>query len=64
MSLQPVEETDSVALLDSFFFLFVSGKYHCPVLYNVFTNNSHIVVNKVTGNVFSHEVGALTLSLH
>uniref|UniRef100_A0A8C4INI8 RING-type E3 ubiquitin transferase n=1 Tax=Dicentrarchus labrax TaxID=13489 RepID=A0A8C4INI8_DICLA len=32
------------------------GKYfHCPVLYNVFTNNSYIVANKVTGNVFSHE---------
>uniref|UniRef100_A0A8B9JWT9 Peptidylprolyl isomerase like 2 n=1 Tax=Astyanax mexicanus TaxID=7994 RepID=A0A8B9JWT9_ASTMX len=30
-------------------------KYHCPVLYTVFTNNSHIVANKVTGNVFSHE---------
>uniref|UniRef100_A0A3Q4HZF8 Peptidylprolyl isomerase (cyclophilin)-like 2 n=1 Tax=Neolamprologus brichardi TaxID=32507 RepID=A0A3Q4HZF8_NEOBR len=34
---------------------FVPGKYHCPVLYNVFTNNSHIVANKVTGNVFSYE---------
>ncbi|KAL4646580.1 peptidyl-prolyl cis-trans isomerase-like 2 [Arapaima gigas] len=33
----------------------VSGKYHCPVLYTVFTNNSHIVANKVTGNVFSFE---------
>uniref|UniRef100_A0A8K9UMY7 RING-type E3 ubiquitin-protein ligase PPIL2 n=1 Tax=Oncorhynchus mykiss TaxID=8022 RepID=A0A8K9UMY7_ONCMY len=31
------------------------GKYHCPVLYTVFTNNSHIVTNKLTGNVFSHE---------
>uniref|UniRef100_A0A669DEM9 Peptidylprolyl isomerase (cyclophilin)-like 2 n=1 Tax=Oreochromis niloticus TaxID=8128 RepID=A0A669DEM9_ORENI len=31
------------------------GKYHCPVLYNVFTNNSHIVANKVSGNVFSYE---------
>ncbi|KPP69418.1 peptidyl-prolyl cis-trans isomerase-like 2-like, partial [Scleropages formosus] len=31
------------------------GKYHCPVLYTVFTNNSHIVANKVTGNVFSYE---------
>uniref|UniRef100_A0A3B4YS93 Peptidylprolyl isomerase (cyclophilin)-like 2 n=1 Tax=Seriola lalandi dorsalis TaxID=1841481 RepID=A0A3B4YS93_SERLL len=32
------------------------GKYyHCPVLYNVFTNNSHIVANKVTGNVYSNE---------
>ncbi|RXN07071.1 peptidyl-prolyl cis-trans isomerase-like 2 [Labeo rohita] len=30
-------------------------KYHCPVLYTVFTNNSHIVANKVTGNVFSYE---------
>uniref|UniRef100_A0AAR2LY12 RING-type E3 ubiquitin-protein ligase PPIL2 n=1 Tax=Pygocentrus nattereri TaxID=42514 RepID=A0AAR2LY12_PYGNA len=30
-------------------------KYHCPVLYTVFTNNSHIVTNKVTGNVFSYE---------
>uniref|UniRef100_A0A8C4NZZ8 RING-type E3 ubiquitin-protein ligase PPIL2 n=1 Tax=Dicentrarchus labrax TaxID=13489 RepID=A0A8C4NZZ8_DICLA len=29
--------------------------FHCPVLYNVFTNNSYIVANKVTGNVFSHE---------
>uniref|UniRef100_A0A8C1GCI5 RING-type E3 ubiquitin transferase n=1 Tax=Cyprinus carpio TaxID=7962 RepID=A0A8C1GCI5_CYPCA len=29
--------------------------YHCPVLYTVFTNNSHIVANKVTGNVFSYE---------
>ncbi|GAA6088780.1 RING-type E3 ubiquitin-protein ligase PPIL2, partial [Tachysurus ichikawai] len=31
------------------------GKYHCPVLYSVFTNNSHILANKVTGNVFSYE---------
>uniref|UniRef100_A0A8C9Z9A6 RING-type E3 ubiquitin transferase n=1 Tax=Sander lucioperca TaxID=283035 RepID=A0A8C9Z9A6_SANLU len=31
------------------------GKYHCPVLYNVFTNNSHFVAIKVTGNVFSYE---------
>uniref|UniRef100_W5M1R2 RING-type E3 ubiquitin-protein ligase PPIL2 n=1 Tax=Lepisosteus oculatus TaxID=7918 RepID=W5M1R2_LEPOC len=31
------------------------GKYHCPVLYTVFTNNSHIVANRMTGNVFSHE---------
>uniref|UniRef100_A0A3P9CZ80 RING-type E3 ubiquitin-protein ligase PPIL2 n=1 Tax=Maylandia zebra TaxID=106582 RepID=A0A3P9CZ80_9CICH len=44
-------------LLSHFFSLlrFVPGKYHCPVLYNVFTNNSHIVANKVTGNVFSYE---------
>lgn len=45
-------------------FCFAVGKYHCPVLYNVFTNNSHIVANKVTGNVYSHEVGDLTSSAH
>lgn len=31
------------------------GKYHCPVLYKVFTENSHIVAIKPTGNVFSYE---------
>lgn len=53
-------------LLSHFFSLlrFVPGKYHCPVLYNVFTNNSHIVANKVTGNVFSYEVSELVLLLH
>lgn len=43
----------SVSFFCCFFF---AGKYHCPVLYSVFSNNSHIVANKVTGNVFSHEV--------
>lgn len=41
---------------------FVAGKYHCPVLYSVFSNNSHIVANKVTGNVFSYEVGEVFFS--
>ncbi|KAG8146292.1 putative Peptidyl-prolyl cis-trans isomerase-like 2-like protein, partial [Naja naja] len=31
------------------------GKYHCPVLFTVFTNNSHIVAIKTTGNVFGFE---------
>ncbi|XP_053557910.1 RING-type E3 ubiquitin-protein ligase PPIL2 [Bombina bombina] len=31
------------------------GKYHCPVLFSVFTNNSHIVAVSKTGNVFSNE---------
>ncbi|XP_007906804.1 RING-type E3 ubiquitin-protein ligase PPIL2 [Callorhinchus milii] len=31
------------------------GKYHCPVMYSVFTNNSHIVTIKATGNVYSFE---------
>ncbi|XP_043924710.1 RING-type E3 ubiquitin-protein ligase PPIL2 [Protopterus annectens] len=31
------------------------GKYHCPVLYSIFTNNSHIVALKTSGNVFCYE---------
>uniref|UniRef100_A0A8C0EAI0 Peptidylprolyl isomerase like 2 n=1 Tax=Bubo bubo TaxID=30461 RepID=A0A8C0EAI0_BUBBB len=37
------------------FFSPPSGKYHCPVLFTVFTNNSHIVAIKTTGNVFAYE---------
>ncbi|KAM6339515.1 RING-type E3 ubiquitin-protein ligase PPIL2 isoform 5-T6 [Alca torda] len=36
-------------------FGFSDGKYHCPVLFTVFTNNSHIVAIKTTGNVFAYE---------
>uniref|UniRef100_A0A4W3ITD8 Peptidylprolyl isomerase (cyclophilin)-like 2 n=1 Tax=Callorhinchus milii TaxID=7868 RepID=A0A4W3ITD8_CALMI len=32
-----------------------TGEYHCPVMYSVFTNNSHIVTIKATGNVYSFE---------
>ena len=31
------------------------GVYHCPVLFKVFNQNSHIVAIKTTGNVFSYE---------
>ena len=31
------------------------GLFHCPVLYKVFTQNSHIVAIRTTGNVFSYE---------
>lgn len=31
------------------------GMWHCPVTCKVFTNNSHVVAIKVTGNVFSYE---------
>ncbi|XP_032899417.1 RING-type E3 ubiquitin-protein ligase PPIL2 [Amblyraja radiata] len=31
------------------------GKFHCPVMYSVFTNNSHILAIKTSGNVYSHE---------
>jgi len=32
-----------------------NGEYHCPVLYKPFSNNTHIVAVKSTGNVFSYE---------
>lgn len=47
-----------------FFLLLLLGKYHCPVLYSVFSNNSHIVANKVSGNVFSYEVGEVSHYCH
>ena len=31
------------------------GKYHCPVTFKVFNENTHITAVKTTGNVFSHE---------
>ncbi|KFM78566.1 Peptidyl-prolyl cis-trans isomerase-like 2, partial [Stegodyphus mimosarum] len=31
------------------------GFYHCPVLFKVFNENSHIVAIRTTGNVFSYE---------
>ncbi|CAL8091312.1 unnamed protein product [Calicophoron daubneyi] len=31
------------------------GKYHCPVTFKVFNENTHIVAIKVTGNVYSFE---------
>ena len=31
------------------------NQHHCPVLFKVFTPNSHIVAIRTTGNVFSYE---------
>lgn len=31
------------------------GEYHCPALFKPFHKNSHIVANRVTGNVYSYE---------
>lgn len=39
-----------------FWELFCAGEYQCPVLNKVFTEYSHIVAVKTTGNVFSYEV--------
>lgn len=33
-----------------------AGEYHCPVLNKVFTEFTHIVAVKTTGNVFCYEV--------
>lgn len=37
-------------------FVFSIGEYHCPVLNKVFTEFTHIVAVKTTGNVFCYEV--------
>lgn len=34
----------------------VEGEFHCPVLFKSFSNSSHIVAVRTTGNVFSYEV--------
>ena len=34
------------------------GKYHCPVTYKVFNENTHIVAVKTTGNVYCMEVSS------
>ncbi|KAK2115897.1 hypothetical protein P7K49_006523 [Saguinus oedipus] len=31
------------------------GKYHCLVLFTVFTNNTHAVAMRMTGNVYAYE---------
>ena len=38
------------------FVCFRVGKYHCPVTFKIFNENSHIVAIAPTGNVFSWEV--------
>uniref|UniRef100_A0A8B9FXN2 PPIase cyclophilin-type domain-containing protein n=1 Tax=Amazona collaria TaxID=241587 RepID=A0A8B9FXN2_9PSIT len=58
LSLQPFEYpvcTPDGTVFDILPFSPPSGKYHCPVLFTVFTNNSHIVAIKTTGNVFAYE---------
>lgn len=36
----------------------MTGKYHCPVTYKVFNENTHIVAVKTTGNVYCMEVSS------
>ena len=52
---------DSSFLLPSLTWCFSSphtGEYHCPVLKKVFTEFTHIVAVKTTGNVFCYDVSA------
>ena len=37
------------------------GKYHCPVTFKVFNENSHIVAVRTTGNVYSYEVSTVRM---
>ncbi|XP_073646486.1 RING-type E3 ubiquitin-protein ligase PPIL2 isoform X2 [Tursiops truncatus] len=49
------EKLDGRSLIKLNFAKNSEGKYHCPVLFTVFTNNSHIVAIRTTGNVYAHE---------
>ncbi|PIK58991.1 putative peptidyl-prolyl cis-trans isomerase-like 2-like [Apostichopus japonicus] len=37
------------------FILGILGKYHCPVTFKVFTNNSHLVTVRQSGNVYAYD---------
>lgn len=54
----PLDSTLGILMQASAFAL---EKYHCPVLYTVFTNNTHIVAIRTTGNVYAYEVGSREL---
>lgn len=49
------EKLDGRSLIKLNFAKNNEGKFHCPVLFTVFTNSSHIVAIRTTGNVYAHE---------
>ncbi|XP_014320538.1 peptidyl-prolyl cis-trans isomerase-like 2 [Myotis lucifugus] len=49
------EKLDGRSLIKLNFAKNSEEKYHCPVLYTVFTNNTHIVAIRTTGNVYAYE---------
>lgn len=49
------KKLDVKALTKLNFYKNSEGKFHCPVLYKVFNENSHIIAIKATGNVFCFE---------
>ncbi|XP_019520976.1 PREDICTED: peptidyl-prolyl cis-trans isomerase-like 2 isoform X1 [Hipposideros armiger] len=49
------EKLDGRSLIKLNFAKNSEDKYHCPVLFTVFTNNTHIVAIRTTGNVYAYE---------
>ncbi|CAG7838055.1 unnamed protein product [Allacma fusca] len=49
------EKMDIKSLIKLNFHKNADGKFHCPVMFKVFTANSHIVAVRNTGNVFCYE---------
>ncbi|XP_028635457.1 RING-type E3 ubiquitin-protein ligase PPIL2 [Grammomys surdaster] len=49
------EKLDGKSLIKLNFAKNSEGQYHCPVLYSVFTDNTHIVAIRTTGNVYTYE---------
>ena len=49
---EPLELKDVIKLT---FHKNVDGEYHCPVLNKVFTESTHIVALRPTGNVYCYE---------
>ncbi|XP_008840431.1 RING-type E3 ubiquitin-protein ligase PPIL2 isoform X3 [Nannospalax galili] len=49
------EKLDGKSLIKLNFAKNSEGKYHCPVLFSVFTDNTHIVAIRTTGNVYTYE---------
>lgn len=55
--LNPVtgEKLNAKDLIKLNFFKNAEGKYHCPVTFRIFNENSHIVAIRTSGNVLSYE---------
>lgn len=55
---EPIELKDLIQLK---FHKNADGNYHCPVMNKVFTEHTHIVAVKATGNVYCFQVRALQI---
>lgn len=50
-----LQKFDVKSLLKLKFHKNAEEEYHCPVLFKLFSKNSHIVAIRTTGNVYSYE---------